>query len=101
MCMGIFRDTGPTSAANVLLLDALNTPMQDQTFVRQRMIRYLRSIPPGTQIAVFTLASRLRMVSGFTTDIGTIEQALSQEQTPVEKSVMVHPGDDKSGKRRQ
>ena len=84
------------SAANVLLLDALNTPMQDQAFVRQRMLRYLRGIPPGTQIAVFTLASRLRMVSGFTTDIGVIEQALSQEHTPAEKSVLIHPGDDKA-----
>ncbi|HVT96679.1 MAG TPA: VWA domain-containing protein [Acidobacteriaceae bacterium] len=83
------------SAANILLLDALNTPMQDQKSVRQKMIRYLGSIPPGTQIAVFTLASRLRMVSGFTTDIGTIERALSQEHTPVEKSVLVHPEDNK------
>ena len=93
---GDFPRYRTTSAANVLLLDALNTPMQDQTFVRQRMIRYLRGIPPGTQIAVFTLASRLRMVSGFSTDIGAIEQALSQEHTPVLKSVLVHPGDDKA-----
>ena len=93
---GDFPRYTTTSAANVLLLDALNTPMEDQSFVRQRMIRYLSSIPPGTQIAVFTLASRLRMVSGFTTDIGTIEQALSQKNTPVGKSVLVHPGDDKA-----
>ncbi len=93
---GDFPRYRTASAANVLLLDALNTSMQDQKFVRQRMIKYLSSIPPGTQIAVFTLASRLRMVSGFSTDIGTIEQALSQERTPAEKSVMVHPEDDKN-----
>jgi VWFA-related protein len=93
---GDFPRYRTASAANVLLLDALNTPMQDQAFVRQRMIKYLRGISPGTQIAVFTLASRLRMVSGFSTDIGTIEQALSPEHTPVEKSLMVHPADDKN-----
>jgi VWFA-related protein len=93
---GDFPRYRTASAANVLLLDALNTGMQDQAFVRQRMIEYLRGIPPGTQIAVFTLASRLRMVSGFTTDIGAIEQALSQEHTPVEKSVLIHPEDDKN-----
>lgn len=93
---GDFPRYRTASAANILLLDALNTPMQDQAFVRQRMIKYLRGIPPGTQIAVFTLASRLRMVSGFTTDIGAIEQALSQEHTPVEKSVLIHPEDDKA-----
>jgi VWFA-related protein len=84
------------SAVNILLLDALNTPMRDQKFVRQRMLKYLREIPAGTQIAVFTLASRLRMVSGFTTDIGTLEKALSQQHTPAEKSVLIHPEDDKA-----
>jgi VWFA-related protein len=62
-----------TSSANVLLLDALNTPIQDQMWVRQRMLHYLHMIPPGTQMAVFTLASRLRMVAGFTMDVRTIE----------------------------
>jgi len=36
------------------------------------------------------------MVSGFSTDIRTIEQRLSPEHTPVEKSLMVHPADDKN-----
>jgi VWFA-related protein len=93
---GDFPRYRTTSAANVLLLDALNTPMQDQGFVRQRMIKYLRGIPPGTQVAVFTLASRLRMVSGFSTDMGAIERAVSLEHTPAEKSVLIHPSDDKA-----
>jgi VWFA-related protein len=65
------------SAANVLLLDALNTPLADQQYVRQQMIQYLKTIPPGTRIAVFTLASRLRMVEGFTTDAGIVAAALT------------------------
>ena len=63
-----------TSAANVLLLDALNTPLSDQVYVRQRMLKYLHTIPPGTRIAVFTLSSRLRMVEGFTTDSSTLRR---------------------------
>ena len=66
-----------TSAANVLLLDALNTPLSDQMYVRQQMTQYLRTIPPGTRVAVFTLASRLRMVEGFTADSTVIAKALS------------------------
>jgi VWFA-related protein len=65
------------SAANVLLLDALNTPLADQQYVRQQMIQYLKTIPPGTRIAVFTLASRLRMVEGFTTDAGVVAASLT------------------------
>ena len=77
-----------TSAANVLLLDALNTPLSDQQYVRQQMIQYLRNIPPGTRIAVFTLASRLRIVEGFTTDSSVIAKALSGKGGP-QQSVLL------------
>ena len=55
-------------AINVILLDALNTPTRDQSFVRTQMLKYLRTIPPGTRVAVFTLASQLRMLQPVTTD---------------------------------
>jgi VWFA-related protein len=85
-----------TSAANVLLLDALNTPVTDQKWARQRMIKYLRTIPPGTRIAVFTLASRMRMVQGFTTDAGTIEKALSGKTAEAQKSTAMEGSFDAS-----
>jgi len=53
---------------NVILLDALNTPTRDQVYVRAQMLKYLRTIPPGTRVAIFTLASQLRMLQGVTTD---------------------------------
>jgi VWFA-related protein len=80
-----------TSAANVLLLDALNTPLADQVYVRQRMLKYLHTIPPGTRIAVFTLASKLRMVEGFTTDSTTIENALKEARGHPELSPVMDP----------
>lgn len=83
-----------TSAANVLLLDALNTRQNDQTFARAQMLKYLHTIPAGTQIAVFTLASQLRMISGFTTDAATIEKALSLEKTPSQKRIVGNSSED-------
>jgi VWFA-related protein len=83
-----FPDFAITSAANVLLLDALNTPLSDQMYVRQQMTQYLQTIPPGTRIAVFTLASRLRMVEGFTTDSTVIAKALAGESGS-QQSVML------------
>jgi VWFA-related protein len=74
------------SAANVLLLDALNTPLSDQIYVRRRMIQYLHTIPPGTRIAVFTMASHLRIVEGFTTDSSVIEKALQSGRGNAEPS---------------
>ncbi|MBB6142124.1 VWFA-related protein [Silvibacterium bohemicum] len=75
-------------AANVLLLDALNTPLSDQVYVRQQMLKYLKNIPPGTRIAVFTLASRLRIVEGFTTDSDVIAKALSGKGGPQQSSIL-------------
>jgi VWFA-related protein len=80
-----------TSAANVLLLDALNTPLSDQVYVRQRILKYLHTIPPGTRIAVFTLSSKLRMVEGFTTDSNTIEKALKEGRGHPELSPVMDP----------
>ena len=35
------------SAVNILVLDTLNTPMQDQTIVRQQLLDYLDKARPG------------------------------------------------------
>jgi VWFA-related protein len=80
-----------TSAANVLLLDALNTPLSDQVYIRQRMLKYLHTIPPGTRIAVFTLSSKLRIVEGFTSDSDTIDKALKEGRGRPELSPIMDP----------
>lgn len=60
-----FPDLPATSAANVLLLDAMNTPIQDQAYVRKQMIEYLKSVPANSYMAIFVLGNRLRLVQGF------------------------------------
>jgi VWFA-related protein len=71
------------TAFNVLLLDGLNTPIDKQTDVRKQMVEYMRKIAPGTSLAVFTLSSRLRMITGFTTDASQLTKALqSGKVTP-------------------
>jgi len=79
------------SAVNILLLDALNTPLPDQIYVRRRMIQYLHTIPPGTRIAVFTLGSRLRIIEGFTTDPSVIEKAITKGRGSPEESPVLDP----------
>ena len=71
------------SAFNVLLLDGLNTPLDKQTDVRRQMVEYMGKIAPGTTLAVFTLSSRLRMITGFTTDASQLAKAMqSAKATP-------------------
>ena len=67
-------------SVNVLLLDWLNTQPQDQAYVRAQTLKYLKSVTPGTSLAVFTLGSRLRMVQGFTTDPAVLLAALDSKK---------------------
>ncbi len=69
-----------TSAVNILLLDALNTQPADQAFVKQEAIRYLKSMPPGTRIAVLGLSSRLRLLQGFTADPAILIAAVNSKK---------------------
>jgi len=57
-----------SGAANIVLLDTLNTPLQDQDYVRQQLLVYLKSVPPGTRIAIFGLTDHLLLLQGFTSD---------------------------------
>lgn len=89
-----FPESTVTTAANVLLLDALNTPLKDQAYLRQQMIEYLKTVPDGTRIAIFTLASRLRIVQGFTSDRAPLLAALNDKRNaPGESPLLSDPND--------
>lgn len=55
------------SAVNVVLFDILNTPTDDQLYGRQQMIEFLKRLPRGQRVALFTLGYELKMIAGFTT----------------------------------
>jgi VWFA-related protein len=74
-----FPESVKSDVVDVILLDSLNTPTQDQMMVRKEMISYLKAIPPGTRIAIFTLASHLRLVNGFTTDPTMLLNAMNRK----------------------
>jgi VWFA-related protein len=70
-----------TDSVNVLLLDALNTQVSDQSYVRSQLTRYLKTVQPGTRLAVFVLTSRLRMIQALTTDSAVLLAALSDKKS--------------------
>jgi len=80
-----------TGAVNVLLLDALNTPMAGQAEARKEMIEYLGKIPSGTPIAIFTLASHLQLVTGFTTDAAALAKVMKGKAASPSQSMMMEP----------
>lgn len=70
-----------TSALNVVLLDALNTTMPNQTYVRDQMIHYLEKMPEGRPVAVYTLGTKLRLLQDFTTDPATLKEVIRKLKT--------------------
>ena len=68
-----------SDSVNVLLLDWLNTQPMDQSYVRKQVVKYLRTVPPGTRLAIFTLGTELRLVQGFTSESATILAALNRK----------------------
>jgi len=78
---GVFTNTivsTGNSAAAVILLDLLNTPMENQAFVRNQLLDYVKNAKPGAPIAIFALTSRLLMLQPFTSDLETLRRAVDR-----------------------
>ncbi len=63
-------------APTVMLMDALNTNIQNQSEVHQHMLTLLKTLPASTPIAVFVLGHELHVVQSFTTDPALLRAAV-------------------------
>jgi VWFA-related protein len=83
--------TGPV---NVLLLDALNTPIINQADINRQVVKYLSHMQPGTSLAVFALTGHgdLQMLSGFTMDPEQLMQAIKSAKAAPAISVAMDNG---------
>lgn len=84
-----YTETPPNGALNVLLLDALNTPLTDQMALRRQMLDYVAKMPAGTRIAIFGLSSRLFILQGFNSDPAMLKAALSGKKNLAKESPLV------------
>jgi VWFA-related protein len=74
----------PSDSVNVLLIDLLNTQPWFQKGVCTQAIKYLKTVPPGTRLAIFTLnTQQLRLIRGFTTDFSGLAVALDDKKSGV------------------
>ena len=81
-----FPLTRSADSVNIILLDSLNTPSSDQSYVHAQMLKYLQTIPPNTRVAIFTLASQLRMLQGATTDSARLLAAINKVKAGPQES---------------
>ena len=81
----------PTGALNILLLDTLNTPMKDQSFVRYQLQQYVKNADPHTRIAIFGLSTHLYLLQGFTSDTEILKDAVEHKLLPRASNLLDDP----------
>ena len=70
------QHTGPTT---MLLIDALNTPVQNQMYARHLMLRWAATqLQPGQRIAVYGLTNNLIRLQDFTSDPAELRAAIEK-----------------------
>jgi VWFA-related protein len=81
-----------TAPPSILLMDALNTEIQQQSEVHRHMLMLLKTLPATTPVAVFVLGHTLHVVQGFTTDPALLRAAV--DKTLRAPDVEQNPQDD-------
>lgn len=76
-----------SNAYTVILLDALNTRLDDQMSLRAQLIKCLKQLQPGVPVAIFERDTKMHLVQGFTTDpqvlLAAAESARNRPMMPV------------------
>lgn len=67
-------------AVTVVLFDSLNTPFADQAYVREQVVKFLKSLKPQEHVAVYVLTTRLLLLHEFTQDTSALANAAKQFQ---------------------
>jgi VWFA-related protein len=80
------QDNGPI---NVLLIDKLNTPLDAQSFLHQQLLAFLKTMKPGTRLAVFGLNRQLVYLQGFTSDPKLLLTALESKKNAASPSALL------------
>ena len=74
-----YTPIAPGETLNILLIDALNTPLKDEGFIRSQLLQYVRHANPNTRIAVLGLANRLILLQGFTSDPSALRDVVERK----------------------
>ncbi len=74
-----FTSVHQSEPVNILLLDTLNTPIADQSYVRDQMLKYLKTSNPATPMAIFGLTSRLLLLQSFTSDPAILKSVIDKK----------------------
>ena len=86
-----YQPVAPNETLNILLLDSLNTPAADQSYVHNQLVDYIKHAPVGTRIAIFGLSSQLILLQGFSSDPQILKDAINQKTIPRYSNLLNDP----------
>jgi VWFA-related protein len=67
----------PPGPLTIILIDGINTPVDNQGYARSQMLKYLSSqLQPGQPVAVYLLANSLTLLQDFTDNIALLKAAV-------------------------
>ena len=76
-------------AVNVVLLDTLNTPLQNQSYVRSQLLAYIKDMKPGTRVAIFGMSRELHLLQGFTSNPEILKAAMTGKKGESHSSTLM------------
>lgn len=68
------KNKGPL---NVLLLDGLNTRMNNQEYVKSQLLELLKRLPAEEPLAIYLLGTRLELIQDFTSDPEILREVIT------------------------
>jgi VWFA-related protein len=64
-------------AVTVVLFDSLNTSPQDQEYLRQQVVKFLKILKPQDHVAIYALTTKLLLLHEFTQDSSALVNAVN------------------------
>ena len=65
-------------AVTVVLFDSLNTSPQDQEYVRQQVVKFLKNLKPQDHVAIYALTTKSLLLHEFTQDSTALVDATNK-----------------------
>jgi len=81
------RQAGAPTSLTVILFDVLNTKFQDQVYARDHLIKFLEQLQPSDRVAIYRLATDVRVLHDFSNDATSLLRALGRYKGRVNTEV--------------
>jgi VWFA-related protein len=78
-----------TGTPTVLLYDVINTPPDALMYAHEEMVRFIKHRKPGTQVAIFVLGDKLRLLQGFTDNTDELTAAIDSKTGHIGQSSQI------------